>query len=263
MAPAPKHSFEEQEALILSAAGQVIEESSLLDFTMSKIAKAAGISMGSIYKHVQSKEDVLIALAVKVQQNLLGIFERIYKLELTMPEKLIAGMMLDYSKINLYSFDCQLDMLVNNEAFIQRASKNWLLQMQISGNALESYNYDRIIEAMQSGELIAEISPSACCPDFLAAQERGEDLTPMTQQFCANELNVGMWALHVGAMQVMLQKHAIAPNAEDTALIPAESLACAQTQNYKRYINSFKWSKPLDDEGILRAIAALEVAGLR
>lgn len=263
MAPAPKHSFEEQETLILAAAGRVIEETSLLDFTMSKIAKAAGISMGSIYKHVQSKEDVLIALAVQVQKNLRGIFERIHALELSVPEKLIASVLFDYSKVNIFSFDCQLDMLVNNEAFIQRASKNWLLQMQASEHAIEVYCYERITDAMAAGELTAELSPYISCPDFLDAKAKGEDLRPLTEQYCANELNVGLWALNVGTMQVMLQKLTAAPNAEGTALIPAESLACAQTQNYRRYINSFKWRSPLDDDGIFRAIAALEAAGLR
>ena len=61
MAPAPRFSPEEQEKLIICAAITTIVQSSLLDFSMSKIAKLAGLSMGSVYKFVQCKEDVLIA----------------------------------------------------------------------------------------------------------------------------------------------------------------------------------------------------------
>ena len=77
MAPAPKHSPQEQEDLILEAAAQCIEETSLLDFTMSAISKKAGLSMGSIYKHIQSKEDVLVALGWRSLANLSEAFEKV------------------------------------------------------------------------------------------------------------------------------------------------------------------------------------------
>jgi AcrR family transcriptional regulator len=57
MVPAPKFSPQQQEEKILTAAAQCIAETSLMDFTMSSIAKRAGLSMGSIYKHIQTKED--------------------------------------------------------------------------------------------------------------------------------------------------------------------------------------------------------------
>lgn len=69
MAPAPKYSAEQQEEMILSSAAQAIEETSLLDFSMSSVAKLAGLSMGSVYKFVQCKEDVLIALATQMFQK--------------------------------------------------------------------------------------------------------------------------------------------------------------------------------------------------
>ena len=64
MAPAPKYSLQQQEDMILSAAEKSIENSSLLDFTMSAIAKGAGLSMGSVYKHVQSKEVFILRRVV-------------------------------------------------------------------------------------------------------------------------------------------------------------------------------------------------------
>ncbi|MAD88175.1 MAG: TetR family transcriptional regulator, partial [Pseudoalteromonas sp.] len=46
MAPAPKFSPEQQQEMILDAAIQCIQESSITDFTMAKIARLAGLSMG-------------------------------------------------------------------------------------------------------------------------------------------------------------------------------------------------------------------------
>lgn len=50
MAPAPKYSPEEELTRILAAAERCINDTSLLDFTMSALAKEAGISIGSVYK---------------------------------------------------------------------------------------------------------------------------------------------------------------------------------------------------------------------
>ena len=65
MSPAPRYSPEEEQELVLDAAVGCIEESSLLGFTIGAIAKRAGLSVGSLYKHVQSKEDLLVALATR------------------------------------------------------------------------------------------------------------------------------------------------------------------------------------------------------
>ena len=43
---------------------------------MSAIAKLAGFSMGSVYKFVQCKEDVLIALATKMYQERQRVFKQ-------------------------------------------------------------------------------------------------------------------------------------------------------------------------------------------
>ena len=79
MAPAPKYSPQEQEEIILNAAAECIAETSLLDFTMSSISKAAKLSMGSIYKHVQCKEDIIFALATSVFQFQSNIFSQIFE----------------------------------------------------------------------------------------------------------------------------------------------------------------------------------------
>ena len=66
MAPAPKYSPQEQEEIILNAAAECISQTSVLDFTMSAVSKAAKLSMGSIYKHVQCKEDIIFAKGKKI-----------------------------------------------------------------------------------------------------------------------------------------------------------------------------------------------------
>ena len=54
---------QQREADILAATIQLLEERSFLDLRMSDIAKAADCSMGAIYSHFSSKEDLLLGCA--------------------------------------------------------------------------------------------------------------------------------------------------------------------------------------------------------
>ena len=150
MAPAPKFSCEDQEKMILSAAVTVIEKTSLLDFSMSAIAKLAGLSMGSVYKFVQCKEDVLIALATKVYQERQQVFIQVLSLPLTTPERIIANSLLDFSKVQMYSFDDQLESIVNTRAMMQRCSPRWLDQMIACGKVCEGMFKTFLQSAAQS-----------------------------------------------------------------------------------------------------------------
>ena len=129
MAPAPKCSPCEQEKMILEAAEQSIAESSLLDFSMSSISKKAKLSMGSVYKHVQSKEDVLIALASFMFCKERALFEQLLSLPLTTPEKIIALSLLDKEKVQIYCFESQLGDMVGSKDLLDRGSEKLFSRM--------------------------------------------------------------------------------------------------------------------------------------
>ncbi len=238
MPSAPRFSPAEQESLILKAAAEVIEQSSLMGFTMSAIAKTAGISMGSIYKHVQSKEDVLIALDVMLLQRELAVekkltHEKLTQFSATTPEKLIAMSLVDTRKTNLYPFDTQLDMLVGNDAIISRGSPAWVGRMQHACREIGEYLFGVLKQSVESGELSGP-----------------EDMDTEIMH-----LILGMWALDVGNKRVSL--------ASSTGFLPASEIGSPQICNTKRFINSFDWRKPLDDEGIKNVCKLLEEAELR
>ncbi|MFT4927786.1 MAG: AcrR family transcriptional regulator [Phenylobacterium sp.] len=233
MCPAAKFSPAEQESMILEAAAEVIEQSSLMDFTMSAIAKKAGISMGSIYKHVQTKEDVLIALDVMLLKRELVTYRKLQPLELTTPEKLISCFLLDYQKTNLHSFDVQLGMLVGNEAILKRGSVAWVERMRQGGKELCGFFDEILNQAVNRKELTL--------PDH-----NPDELY---------QLNTGLWALNVGNLRVSLEGC--------NGYMPKFAPDCAQILNTKRFINSFHWSQPLDTEGLDKVCHLLGEIGLR
>ena len=231
MAPAPKYSPQEQEEIILNAAAECIEESSLLDFTMSSISKAACLSMGSIYKHVQCKEDIIFALATRVFRYHSQIFSQIMEMPLTTPEKIAAIALLNPEKIQVYPFDSHLESFAANELVITRASSLWT---------------DRMIKANENCEQLFK-------KNMHRAAFAGEIKLNGNTEAMIEEINLGCWALLMGHqfVQRIVQVRHISEGT-DTLREPL-ALDSLPIRNLQRFINSYKWKKPLDDEGIEKA----------
>ncbi|MEY8198580.1 MAG: TetR/AcrR family transcriptional regulator [Colwellia sp.] len=244
MAPAPRFSTEEQERLIICAAIKAIEESSLLDFSMSAIAKLAGLSMGSVYKFVQCKEDVLIALATRMYQERQSVFKKVLALPLTTPERIIATNLLDFSKVQMYNFDNQLESIVNTEAMMKRCSERWLTQMIACGKRCETMFQKFLQNAADSGELTSG----------------SRDI---------EEINLGTWSLSVGYFQTV-HLHQCWHNDLDEDIDESDeqnSLMLAATNPHirtmKRLINTYDWQQKITDEDIEKVCLHLADAELR
>ncbi|WDD99044.1 TetR/AcrR family transcriptional regulator [Thalassomonas actiniarum] len=235
MAPAPKFSMQEQEKRILDAAEKSIENSSLLDFTMSAIAKGAGLSMGSIYKHVQSKEDVLVALAANMYANEAAMYHTVLTLPLTIPEKIIATNLIDRSKVQTYSFEGQLDNLVSSAALLKRGSPMWLDRMRNNSKKIEQ-EFDLLFSnAAQSGE-------------FISGMEAVE------------EIGLLLWSLTAGYFQLVRQHQSLlqGDNAAAGGAIVAIAPDAPHIRGLKRILNAYEWQQPLTQQGIEKACRLLE-----
>ncbi len=241
MAPAPKYSPQQQEEIILSAAVDCINESSLLDFTMSAVSKKAGLSMGSIYKLVQCKEDIIFALATHVFKHQCSIFRQVMAMELTTPEKMIALMLLSSTKNQVYPFDSHLECFSTNELVISRASELWTDRM-IRSHEQCKHTFDQCMNnAAATGEL--------------AITENLEQII--------EEINLGCWALAVGSESVkrVIQLKNISDGTDSVnAPIVTDDF---MVKSLQRLLNSYPWKKSLDAAGIEKAAAELVKQGLR
>jgi len=239
MAPAPKFSLEEQEKLILFAAVTAIEKSTLLDFSMSSIAKSAGLSMGSVYKFVQCKEDLLIALATKMYQEKQRVFTQVLALPLTTPERIIALSLLDFTKAQMYSFDDQLESIVNTCSIMKRSSPRWLDYM---------FNCSKVCE--ESFQV------------FLQAAVDSKELVSGASEM--EEISIGSWSLFVGYFQTVRLHHGRSnqqDNDEPMCLLPLTANN-VHILNLQRFLNSFDWREKVkrqDIEKVCQKLVELEL----
>lgn len=253
MAPAPRFSAEEQERLVINSAIEAINASSLFDFSMSAIAKLSGLSMGSVYKFVQCKEDVLIALATRMYQQRQDVYKQILALPLTTPERIIASSLLNFSKVQMYSFDNELESIVQTDAMIKRCSARWLEQMTTCGERCQSIFHHFLQAAADSGEL--------------TSGERDIE-----------EINLGIWSLSVGYFQTVHLHHSKRDSISSaTGVGSTESANEANTtescfmlapddlhiKTMLRLVNSYDWKVKVSDDDILKICQKLTEAKLR
>jgi AcrR family transcriptional regulator len=226
MCPAPRHTVEQQLEMILSAAVSVIEASSLLDFKMTSIAKEAGLSVGSLYKHVQSKEDLIILLACEMSEHIHGLMMTIYDAPLSMPQKLISFLLLDPKKTRRFSFDLDLETLSGSEPVLRRCSPMWKARFLALESKLSEMCVQKNMDCFESGEFI------------------GDNVEEV------EELNFGNWAMSIGFKQIhsyfdVLSQHMPAQGCGDNFTLGDSSVRAMM-----RFINAYPWKQPLTLEGI-------------
>lgn len=80
----------DRETELLDLAKMLVEQGGYANLTMDKLAAASPYSKGTIYNHFNSKEDVIVALCIKVITDEIALFKRIQTFEGGTREKVVA-----------------------------------------------------------------------------------------------------------------------------------------------------------------------------
>ncbi|MCG7584340.1 TetR/AcrR family transcriptional regulator [Photobacterium sp. OFAV2-7] len=222
--PAPKHTFAEQEQLILDAAAQCILDSSLIDFKMSAIAKNAGLSMGSVYKHIQSKEDVLVALSVRLDNQASSVIRKILALPYSLPAKIVAINLVSQEAMYSYPFGYQLLAMLNSKDLLAKASDKWLTKLSLISMEIRSQFQDALRESVRTEELLcAEDEKEALIEEFMMLH----------------------WAVNIGYPQILNQPHDTYINEAKTNVNVPLTLDHPLVRATIRMTNSYPWKEPI------------------
>ena len=221
--PAPKYPFAEEEQLILNATAKSILETSLIDFKMSSIAKNAGISMGSVYKHIQSKEDVLVALAVQITQQSFDVITDVLALPYPLSSKIVALNLVSHESMYIYPFGYQLFTMLNSLNLLNKASQAWIDKLAKVSTQIHDGFEQGLLHAIEQGEL--------------ACEEGYRDA--LIEEFMLTH-----WTLNVGFP--LIAGHSCNPNMEKEACNWGQSISLEHPfiRATLRVTNSYPWSNP-------------------
>lgn len=240
--PAPKYTIAEQEQLILDAAVQCVLDSSLIDFKMSAIAKNAGLSMGSVYKHIQSKEDVLVALSVRIDDRAFNVIREVLELPYSLPAKIVAIHLVSQEAMYEYSFSYQLLNMMCNKDLLAKASEKWLMKLASVSKEIRCLFQDALSTAVQTEELL--------CSD--------EEKEALIEEFMLLH-----WALNIGLSQILNHPYDTYINEAKTNVNVPLTLSHPLIRAAVRMTNSYPWKKIVSTEELEEIEQVLIARGFR
>ena len=151
---------QQREELILERAGELIAEYGFFELKMSDLARACDISVGTLYAHFASKEDLLLGLAILAGQKRAGFFDYAHAHDGSAMEKFIVASLLDIR----FSIDhpqwFEAEYLALAPSIWQRATPSHH-QSQLAGigritEMFQSFLSDAANELVVSGDVIAQ-----------------------------------------------------------------------------------------------------------
>ncbi|MCW7551104.1 TetR/AcrR family transcriptional regulator [Endozoicomonas gorgoniicola] len=217
---------QQREADILTATIKLLDERSFLDLRMSDIAKAADCSMGAIYSHFSSKEDLLLGCADAIFKMREPVKKRIFQLDLPPHERMVLMCFCLWYSDDQYPGHYRLQQLAMNPFVWERASSQRYIAINEFSN--EMYSWMKVI----SKELL-EQHPTLDYSEELAL-----------------ELELGLFACTWGLFQIKESGFEVF----NKVLSPEKSYAM-----HKRQIKRFFTSWDIYPDNFDERLSALEV----
>lgn len=212
-----QRQFEEREQWFLEVAGRLIEEGGLLPLQMSRIAEAAEYSVGTLYQHFASKEDLLVALTTYSLREHVDLFRRVLDWDATPRERIFA-------------------IGVADMIFVRRNPQYFRIAQYVLCEVVwASASQQRRQAFLDANQPIADMVQSIVDDAVSRGDLRRQDMAPM--EFC-----VGMWALVVGTHNLV---HADGVLSDFNVPEPYE-LMCRHLQSM---LDGWQWKPLAGDAG--------------
>lgn len=221
---------EQREQEIIQHAIQLFAEQGFLGVRMSDVAKQTQYSMGTIYSHFESKEDLLIACAHALVLDHQRLFEKVGEAGIPAIEQIITLAQ------GVWVVATQFPDLVE--------IKNLSLMRSVWKRATEQRvaHYDRLHEALSV--TIREMAMEAIVESF----EGYASLEDEALKELAEMLTHGLWGLSIGMSSITQSGYAEQHCSETSE----EALANFFSINYRNFLKGYGWKCENPDEVLVR-----------
>ncbi len=221
---------EQREQEIIEHAIQLFSERGFLGVRMSDIAKQTQYSMGTIYSHFESKEDLLIACAHVLVLDHQLLFTRVRELGIPAIEQIITlaqGVWVVASKFP--------DLIEIKNLSLMRSVWKRATQQRVS-------HYDRLHEELSLQ--IREMAMEAIQESFSGYEAmEGSELEAL-----ADTLTHGLWGLSIGMSSITQSGYAESHCEEHSD----EELEQFFSTNYSNFLKGYGWHSEAVEEVMLR-----------
>lgn len=204
-----KRQWGERKNLILGTARRLIHDKGFLSLTMSELAKEVEYSVGTLYRHFETKEDLLVALAVQSISQRALLFEQVRQAKRPSRDRaygiLIVRLMLAES--NPETFD--IERLASSPSIWKRATEERYRTMVAMEQRCSEVVLGIIRDALAEGDL-----------------QRGWVIE--------GDIIFGLWSITVGF-------HRLVQSFDDIRQVGLADAIEAVKKNYRLLLDGYGW----------------------
>ncbi|KAA3647041.1 MAG: TetR/AcrR family transcriptional regulator [Chloroflexi bacterium] len=212
--PRRERQLIERENLILETARGLIRENGFLSLKMSQLAEAVEYSVGTLYTHFETKEDLLVSLAVQSISQRANLFEKAQEAKRKSRDRiygiLIARLMLAETGPEIFD----IERLAASPSVWKRATQERYQKMVAMEQRCSEIVLSIIVDAISEG-------------DLALGSVRETDIV------------FGLWSLTIGFHRLML-------SFDDLSRVGVLDINEAVKINYCILLDSYGW-QPLKD----------------
>lgn len=172
--PDRRKAFALREQLILDTARELLQREGLLTLQMSRLARACGLAVGTLYLHFDTKEDLLLALATGNAESRLDLFARAAAWNGPSRERMLAVAIADTLALEQAPELFRLQQYVLTEVVWNAASARQRQRMHEASAPIQALLEGIVARAVADGDL------------------------PDTHGMAAGELVLGAWCQCLG-----------------------------------------------------------------
>ncbi len=229
--PSPRRARTRQrEQHILETARTLVAAEGFLALKMTDVAHAASVSVGTLYTHFESKEDLIMALATQTWRGRLSGFEAIFAQDsLSWAERLVAAVFVDF----LFSVD-------HPELFAAE-------QLAATPSVWEGASERRTQEMRTLHHRIMDVIAQAAHHAI-----EGKEFEPWAdREQQARTIDRSIWTLMLGSSAIW----SAVSNLEEEAIEPTVEIPETLQSHCRVLFCGYGWRSP-DTEGDVRRLAA-------
>jgi AcrR family transcriptional regulator len=209
-----ERQFIEREYLILETARSLVREKGFLGLTMSELAEAVEYSVGTLYTHFETKEDLLVALAVQTISQRADLFEQVKQAKLKSRDRIYGILIVRLVLAESAPETFDIERLAASPSIWKRATKQRYQEMVAAEQRCSLFVSDIIDDAISEGDLA-------------------------TKHLHGSTMIFGLWSLTIGF-------HRLTLSFDDLAQVGVSNIEKAVKINYRLLLDSYGW-QPLQD----------------
>lgn len=159
-----EREFLQREQLIIDTAKHILGQEGFHSLTMERIAAEIEYSRGTVYKHFNSKEEVVTAIGRYCMDNLLDMFRRAADYPGNLRARITAVGVAHSIYAQLHPVEMQNMQIIKSQAIREKVSSDIEMEILQREQQITQLVSDIVKQAMDKGDIV---NPHPCLPDAL------------------------------------------------------------------------------------------------